>query len=158
MSSGSPRTGPNPRLKYGLKKRLSIGQQSWTKGRRKASRLNKNCRARGGTDDSSQTPPSTTTSLLTKPGADVSPHPFPSTFMARCPQHIHRADSRDARAATRACCATVHRRKKPVGANRRPLPSLQLEIFRRFLALVWHDVIGDFGTLVQVAQTRPLDG
>ena len=46
MSSGSIRTGPNPRLKYGLKKRRSIERQSWTKGRRKASR-----RARGGTND-----------------------------------------------------------------------------------------------------------
>jgi hypothetical protein len=27
MSSGSPRTGPNPRLKRGRKKKLSIGQK-----------------------------------------------------------------------------------------------------------------------------------
>ena len=45
MSSGSSRTGPSPRLKCGLKKRLSIGQKSWTKGRRKASK-----RAIGGTN------------------------------------------------------------------------------------------------------------
>ena len=56
MSFGSPRTGPNPRLRCGLKKKLSIGQKSWTKELRKASRLNKTCRARGGTNDPSQTP------------------------------------------------------------------------------------------------------
>ena len=43
MSFGSPRTGPNPRLKCGLKKRLSIAQKSWIKELRKASRLNENC-------------------------------------------------------------------------------------------------------------------
>src|ERR1700676_965813 len=51
MLSGSTRTGPSPRSKYGLKKKRSIGQQSWTKERRKASKLNKNCRANGGTND-----------------------------------------------------------------------------------------------------------
>src|ERR1700720_982095 len=51
MSSGSTRTGPSPPSKSGLKKRRSIGRQSWTKGRRKASTLDKNCRANGGTND-----------------------------------------------------------------------------------------------------------
>jgi hypothetical protein len=58
MSSGSTRTGPSPLLKCGLKKRLSIGQQSWTKGRRKASQLNENYRAKDMTNDT-QTPPGT---------------------------------------------------------------------------------------------------
>jgi hypothetical protein len=71
MSSGSPRPGPSPRSKCGLKKRRSIGQQSWTKGQRKASKLSKNCRARGGTND---------------PNALGAPtQPLRPTY----PQHIH---------------------------------------------------------------------
>ena len=46
MSSGSTRTGSSPRSRCGLKKRRSIGRQSWTKGRRKVSKLNENCRVR----------------------------------------------------------------------------------------------------------------
>jgi hypothetical protein len=72
MSSGLPRTGPNPRLKYGLKKRLSIGQKSWIRELRKTSKLNENCRARGRTNDA-QTPPLTPTSLLTRSGRGSEP-------------------------------------------------------------------------------------
>jgi hypothetical protein len=75
MSSGSPRTGPNPRLKRGLKKKLSIGQKSWTKGLRKASRLNENCRARGMTNDT-QTSPGTPIRSLTKSGRGPEPAPI----------------------------------------------------------------------------------
>jgi hypothetical protein len=66
MSFGSPRTGPNLRLKRGLKKRLSIGQQSWTKGRRKASKLSNNCHARGRTNDTQNALGTTSTSSPTK--------------------------------------------------------------------------------------------
>src|ERR1019366_10781686 len=72
MSFGSPRTGPNPRLKCGLRKRLSIGQKSWIKELRKTSKLNENCRARGRTNDT-QTPPLTPTSLLTRSGRGSEP-------------------------------------------------------------------------------------
>jgi hypothetical protein len=61
MSSGSPRTGPNPRLKRGLKKKLSIGQKSWIKGLRKTSRLNRHCHTMGRKNDT-QTPLWTPTS------------------------------------------------------------------------------------------------
>jgi hypothetical protein len=66
MSSGSTRTEPSPRLNCGLKKKLSIGQQSWTKGRRKASQLNEDCRARGMTNE---------TRSLTKVGARIVSRP-----------------------------------------------------------------------------------
>jgi hypothetical protein len=77
MSFGSPRTGPNPRLKRGLKKKLSIGQQSWTKGRRKASRLSNNCHARGRANEPPQTPYlGTPTSLPTKLWRGPEPAPL----------------------------------------------------------------------------------
>jgi hypothetical protein len=102
MSSGSPRTGPSPLLKCGPEKRLGIGQQSWTKGLLKASRLNENCRAGGRTSDT-QTSPWTPTSLLTKSGRGPEPAPFPQqrfTLSAAYPQRTHRADSRG--------CVSVH--------------------------------------------------
>jgi hypothetical protein len=53
----------------------------------------------------------------------------------------------------------VRHLRLPAGVNRLPIPpSGHPQIFRRFLALVRHDVIGDLGTLAQVAQARPLDG
>jgi hypothetical protein len=84
MSFGSPRTGPNLRLKRGLKKRLSIGQQSWTKGRRKASKLSNNCHARGRANDT-PTPPWTPTNFLTKPGHGPEPAPSASFNSVRKP-------------------------------------------------------------------------
>jgi hypothetical protein len=70
MSFGSPRTGPNPRLKFGLRKRLSIGQKSWIKELQKTSKLNENCRARGRTNDT-QTPPLNPKQLANKVSARI---------------------------------------------------------------------------------------
>ena len=44
------------------------------------------------------------------------------------------------------------------GLNRPITPLLDAQIFRRFLALVWDNVVRDLGALAEVAQSSPFDG